>query len=64
MRYSLAHMNDEVSIYCPDCRGLFHILVEDIIEGDLLECGLCAAEIEVLSEDPIQLRLYSEENEF
>jgi len=59
-------MNEEqiVVVYCPDCRGKFEVQESDIIEGDVLECELCGAEIQVLCEDPIKLRLYSEEGEF
>jgi len=53
-----------VVIYCPDCRGKFSVYESDIIEEDILECELCGAEIEVVSADPIKLKLYSEEDEF
>ena len=57
-------MVSEITIFCPDCRGKFEIEPDDIVEGDIVECSLCGAEIEVLQEDPIKLRLYSEDNEF
>ena len=56
--------DEEVHIFCPDCRGRFTVGLDEIIEGDLVECTLCAAEIQVLEENPIKLRLYNEENDF
>lgn len=55
---------DEITIYCNDCRGKFSAYTEDIVEGELIECTLCSAELEVIMEDPIKLRLYSEDNIF
>ncbi len=55
---------DEPVIFCPDCRGKFEVLPEDIAEGEILECPLCGAEIEILQEDPLKIRLFSGEFDF
>ncbi len=53
-----------IVIYCPDCLGKFEVNKSDILEGEILECELCGAEIEVMSDNPIQLRLFSDDNQF
>lgn len=57
-------MTKEVIIYCPDCRGKFEIDESDIIEEEILECPLCGAEIIVIQEDPIKIKLYTEDDDF
>ncbi len=58
-------MGEEVLfIYCPDCRGKFEINSQDLIEDEICECPLCAAEIKVVSIDPIKLKLFVAEDDF
>ncbi len=54
-------ITQEIYIHCPDCRGRFNVAASDIIEGDMLECVLCGAEIEVLQEDPVKIQLLIED---
>jgi len=54
-------MAKRVIIYCPDCRGKFELDIADVIEGDIIECDLCGAEMIVVQEDPVKLKLYSED---
>ncbi|MCF7812554.1 lysine biosynthesis protein LysW [Candidatus Gracilibacteria bacterium] len=56
-------MNEEIYIFCPDCRGKFEVVREDIVEGEVLECSLCGAEIEIVQEDPTKIKLLTEEEE-
>ncbi len=56
-------MKKEIYIFCPDCRGKFEVEREDIVENEVLECSLCGAEIEVVQENPVKIRLLSEEND-
>jgi len=56
-------MKKEIYIFCPDCRGKFEVEREDIVESEVLECSLCGAEIEVVQENPVKIRLLSEEND-
>ena len=51
-------------IYCPDCRGKFEINSQDLIEDEICECPLCAAEIKVVSTDPIKLKLFTVDDDF
>ncbi len=50
-------MDEQIIIFCPDCCGKFDVEQSDIIEDDILECRLCGAEILVVQEDPIRLKL-------
>jgi len=57
-------MSDQIIvIFCPDCCGKFEVENADIVEGEILECELCAAEILVEQQDPVRLKLYSEDDE-
>ncbi len=56
-------MMRQIIVFCPDCRGRFDVEESDIIEGEVLECSLCGAEIEVVQEKPVRLRLLVEEEE-
>ena len=53
-----------VQLYCPDCRGRFDVELSDILEGEVLECSLCAAEILVKQTNPIRIKLYEEQDDF
>ncbi len=58
-------MGEEVLvIYCPDCRGKFEINNQELIEDEICECPLCAAEIKVICTDPIKLKLFKAEEDF
>ena len=56
-------MEKQIVIFCPDCRGKFDVAKHDIIEDDMLECPLCGAEMVVLQEDPIKLKLVDPEKD-
>ncbi|HEY5714658.1 MAG TPA: hypothetical protein VIT68_04890 [Candidatus Gracilibacteria bacterium] len=55
---------DDITIYCPDCRGRFTVAHEEIQEGEIFECLLCGAEVEILQEDPLKVRLFCEDFDF
>ena len=50
-----------VTVYCPDCRGRFDSDISDVEEGDILECSLCMADIELLQKDPLKTQLFMED---
>jgi uncharacterized protein YbaR (Trm112 family) len=54
-------MAPQICIFCPDCRGRFFLDKSDIVEEDILECNLCSAEIEILQENPVKIRLVQDE---
>ncbi|MWG34337.1 lysine biosynthesis protein LysW [Halomarina oriensis] len=39
---------------CPEC-GADVVLPDDVETGEILDCGTCGAELEVLSTDPVEL---------
>jgi hypothetical protein len=51
----------EIYIHCPDCRGRFEVESFDILEGEVLECVLCGAEIEIVQENPVKIQLLQED---
>ncbi len=53
-----------VSLFCPDCRGRFEAEGSDIAEDEVLECTLCGAEILILQENPIRIKLFTEDDDF
>ena len=52
-----------MNIFCPDCRGRFGVDFDDVGEGDILECDLCMAEIEVSQLSPLKLKIFVEEED-
>ncbi len=56
-------MEKQIIIFCPDCRGKFDVNKVDIVEDDMIECPLCGAELVVLQEDPIKLKLVDPETD-
>ena len=56
--------NNKRAILCPDCKDeeVGQIVIPDEVEvGEVLECPNCAAEVEVISAEPLEVRLIVEE---
>lgn len=53
-----------ITIFCPECRGRFRVERDEIVEGEIIDCPLCTAEIITLQENPIKIALYNEDNIF
>ena len=47
---------------CPECAAEV-ILPDDVVEGEIVPCADCGAELEVMSLDPPTLELAPEEEE-
>ena len=47
---------------CPECEGAVAI-PQDVMQGELLPCDDCGAELEVVSLEPMQLALAPEAEE-
>jgi alpha-aminoadipate/glutamate carrier protein LysW len=47
---------------CAEC-GAEIITAEELEEGEIIECEECGAELEVISEDPLEFALAPEEEE-
>ena len=48
---------------CPVCEGSFFVDVEEVEEGDFINCEECGAELEVVGTDPLDLEAVEEEEE-
>jgi alpha-aminoadipate/glutamate carrier protein LysW len=49
---------------CPECEGAIDIEVEEVEEGQTLDCPECGAELEVVSTNPLELNpVKDEEND-
>jgi len=55
-------------VKCPECEKLAShqnpeniIIPDDASIGDILECPVCAAELELVSLDPVQVAVIEEE---
>jgi alpha-aminoadipate/glutamate carrier protein LysW len=49
---------------CPECEGVIDVEDEEVEEGETLDCPECGAELEIVSTNPVELNLITdEENE-
>ncbi|MDQ4122869.1 MAG: hypothetical protein M3209_15640 [Acidobacteriota bacterium] len=48
---------------CPECESDVYV-DEDMERGELVTCEECGTDLEVLSSDPPEVRLYDESNEY
>ena len=46
---------------CPECAA--EIKVDDVMEGEIIDCPDCGVELEVVSLDPLRLDLAPEDEE-
>ncbi len=47
---------------CPECGAIIEV-DEELEEGEIINCADCGAELEVISEDPLEFALAPEEEE-
>lgn len=53
-------MSEDKKIICPDCEAV--IEYDQLPEvGEILECGECGCEIEIISQDPLKYRVLIEQ---
>jgi alpha-aminoadipate/glutamate carrier protein LysW len=46
---------------CPECEGVIDVENEEVEEGQTLDCPECGAELEVVSTNPVELNLVTDE---
>lgn len=46
---------------CPECFG--DVELSDVMENEIVQCGECGVDLEVLTIDPVALELAPEEDE-
>ena len=44
-----------MAVVCPECDNPLDIDVDDVEEGEVVECDECGTELEVVSSDPLEL---------
>lgn len=44
-----------MAVVCPECDNPLNVDVDEVEEGDTVECDECGAELEITSIDPLQL---------
>jgi alpha-aminoadipate/glutamate carrier protein LysW len=44
-----------MSVVCPECDNPLDIDVDDVEEGELIQCDECGSDLEVVSSDPLEL---------
>lgn len=58
-------MNEErervMSVVCPECDNPLDIDVDDVEEGEVIQCEECGTDLEVVSSDPLELAPVDEE---
>lgn len=50
-------------VLCPECENNLDLDADDVEEGDVVTCAECDSEFEVITADPLELHLISEEEE-
>jgi alpha-aminoadipate carrier protein LysW len=51
-----------MSIVCPECDNPLDIDVDDVEEGEIIQCDECGIDLEVVSSDPLELVPVDEED--
>ena len=50
-----------MSVVCPECDTPLDIDVDDVEEGEIVQCIECGTDLEVVSSDPLELAPVEEE---
>ena len=43
--------------HCPECEALIDLDTDEVEEGELVPCPECGVDLEVISTNPVELRL-------
>ena len=44
-----------MSVVCPECDNPLDVDVDDVEEGDVIQCDECGSDLEIVSSDPLEL---------
>jgi alpha-aminoadipate carrier protein LysW len=47
--------------HCPECEALIDLDTDELEEGELVPCPECGLDLEVISTNPVELRLAEDE---
>jgi alpha-aminoadipate carrier protein LysW len=50
-----------MSVVCPECDNPLDVDVDDVEEGEIIQCDECGTDLEVVSSDPLELAPVDEE---
>ncbi len=50
-----------MSVVCPECDNPLDLDVDDVEEGEVIQCDECGVDLEVVSSDPLELAAVDEE---
>ena len=50
-----------MSVVCPECDNPLDIDVDDVEEGEIIQCDECGTDLEVFSSDPLEIAPVDEE---
>lgn len=50
-----------MSVVCPECDNPLDIDVDDVEEGEIIQCDECGTDLEVVSADPLELAAVDDE---
>jgi alpha-aminoadipate carrier protein LysW len=50
-----------MSVVCPECDNPLDIDVDEVEEGEIVQCAECGTDLEVVSNDPLELAPVEEE---
>lgn len=50
-----------MAVVCPECDHPLNIDVDDVEEGEIIECDECGTDLEVVSSDPLELAAVDED---
>ena len=49
-----------MSVVCPECDNPLDIDVDDVEEGEVIQCDECGSDLEIVSSDPLELAAVDE----
>jgi alpha-aminoadipate/glutamate carrier protein LysW len=52
---------EDMSVVCPECDNPLDLDVDDVEEGEIIQCDECGTDLEVVSSDPLELAAVDEE---
>jgi alpha-aminoadipate carrier protein LysW len=50
-----------MAVVCPECDNPLDIDVDDVEEGEIIQCDECGTDLEIVSSDPLELAPVDEE---
>ena len=50
-----------MAVVCPECDHPLEIDVDDVEEGEVVQCDECGTDLEIVSSDPLELAAVDEE---